>query len=97
METRGGTQPLMGESSLYYAIYTDRPGAETPKTDPEAYEFAGVMAMLNSSHGDMMSEPGWIMIMKPYQVSLLRPLLPTPFRICVRAHANASMCSAPTC
>ncbi|RSH91034.1 hypothetical protein EHS25_010210 [Saitozyma podzolica] len=53
--------------SLFYAIFTDKPGGDTPKTDPSEYEFAGVLGMISSSVSDMMSEPGWILIMKPYQ------------------------------
>jgi hypothetical protein len=53
---------------MLYAIFTDRPGPDTPPTDPADYEFAGSMAFINSSVADQMSEPGHIMIMKPYQV-----------------------------
>lgn len=59
---------MTSQDSLFYAIFTDKPGGDTPKTDPSEYEFAGVLGMISSSVSDMMSEPGWILIMKPYQV-----------------------------
>ncbi|KAK4687051.1 hypothetical protein P7C73_g3067, partial [Tremellales sp. Uapishka_1] len=54
-------------SSLFYAIYTDQPGPDTPPTDPKDYVFAGVFGQINSSVPNATSEPGWIRIMKPFQ------------------------------
>ncbi|CAD6563945.1 MAG: hypothetical protein TREMPRED_002388 [Tremellales sp. Tagirdzhanova-0007] len=53
--------------SLFYAIFTDKPGSDTGPTDAKDYVFAGVIGMIASSQRDLMSEPGWILIMKPFQ------------------------------
>jgi len=52
---------------LFYAIFTDPPGKDTPPTDPKDYVFAGVMGMIFTSPSDLMCEPGWVLIMKPFQ------------------------------
>jgi hypothetical protein len=52
-----------------HAVYTDTPGADTPKTDPKDYVFAGVMSCINASFDDMTAEPGYIIILPPFQVS----------------------------
>jgi hypothetical protein len=52
-----------------HAVYTDAPGADTPKTDPKDYVFAGVMSCINASYDDMTAEPGYIIILPPFQVS----------------------------
>lgn len=51
-----------------HAVYTDAPGADTPKTDPKDYVFAGVMSCINASYDDMTAEPGYIIILPPFQV-----------------------------
>ena len=56
------------QSALFYAVYTDKPGPDTPTTDPKDYQFAGVMGQISSSVPDMTAEPGFIMIDTPYQV-----------------------------
>ncbi|ORY25657.1 acyl-CoA N-acyltransferase [Naematelia encephala] len=57
--------------SLFYAIYTDKPGAGEntgiSKLDPDQYEFAGIIGMIASSAVHMTLEPGYILIMPPYQ------------------------------
>jgi len=58
------------QSSLFYAVYTDKPGPDTPQTDPKDYVFAGVMGQISSSVPHMTAEPGYIMIDKPFQVRI---------------------------
>lgn len=65
---------LIIQSALFYAVYTDQPGPDTPKTDPKDYQFAGVMGQISSSVPDMTAEPGFIMIDKPFQVGYRRVL-----------------------
>ena len=60
---------LISKNSLFYAVYTDKPGSDTPKTDPKDYVFAGVMGQISSSVPHMTAEPGYIMIDKPFQVT----------------------------
>jgi hypothetical protein len=62
----GGADP---QDSLFYAVFTDQPGSDTPKTDPKDYVLAGVMGQISSSYADSTAEPGFIMILKPFQVS----------------------------
>jgi hypothetical protein len=57
------------QDSLFYAVFTDQPGSDTPKTDPKDYVLAGVMGQISSSYADSTAEPGFIMILKPFQVS----------------------------
>lgn len=57
------------KNNLLHAIYTGPLGPEPAPTDPADYEFAGVIGMINSSWEDMVSEPGWIQILTPFQVS----------------------------
>ncbi|RSH91026.1 hypothetical protein EHS25_010202 [Saitozyma podzolica] len=54
-------------ATLMHAIYTDAPGPDTPKTDPKDYVFAGVMSCINASYDDMTAEPGYIIILPPFQ------------------------------
>lgn len=56
-------------SSLHYAIFTGPVDASAPAVDPKDYTFAGTCGMINSSAVHLMSEPGWIIILPPYQVS----------------------------
>jgi hypothetical protein len=67
-----GEDRLTKQGSLFYAVYTDKPGSDTPKTDPKDYAFAGVMGQISSSVPHMTAEPGYIMIDKPFQASLAR-------------------------
>jgi hypothetical protein len=53
---------------LQYAVYTDKPGSDTPATDPSEYEFAGTVSCINASADNLTAEPGWIIILPPYQV-----------------------------
>lgn len=85
----------MIQSSLQYAVYTDRPGSDTPATEPEDYEFAGTVSIINASADDLTAEPGWIVIFPPYQVSVqhvqfARQVL-TPQRTHVLTHAAGAV------
>ncbi|OCF73740.1 hypothetical protein I204_05584 [Kwoniella mangroviensis CBS 8886] len=53
-------------SALAYAIYTAPPGSDQV-VDPDDYEFAGMISMINSDAANMTSEPGWICILEKYQ------------------------------
>lgn len=73
VEIRTSSERFMGmtltaQDSLFYAIFTDQPGSDTPKTDPKDYVFAGVMGQISSSYADSTAEPGFIMILKAFQV-----------------------------
>jgi hypothetical protein len=53
-----------------HAVYTDPPGYDTHVTKTADYAFAGVMSFVNASYDDMTAEPGCIIILPPFQVSV---------------------------
>ena len=55
---------------MAFAIFTGPLGPDPTPTDPENYVFAGFMSFINSSVLDQTIEPGWIMILKPFQVGV---------------------------
>lgn len=56
------------QANCFYAIYTGPLGPEPGNVDPEDYTFAGSIGLINSSRDDMVSELGYIQILKPFQV-----------------------------
>ncbi|WVQ83021.1 hypothetical protein IAT38_005159 [Cryptococcus sp. DSM 104549] len=61
VESTGRSQP----NSLFYAIFTEPPKSTT-KVDPKDYVMAGMIAMINSDYGAMISEPGFVMIFEEF-------------------------------
>lgn len=56
------------QAHLFYAIFTGPLGSDPAPTDPKDYAFAGAISLINTSRDDMVSEPGYIQILKPFQV-----------------------------
>lgn len=56
------------QGNCFYAIFSGPLGPEPGDVKPEDYVFAGAIGLINSSRDDMVSELGYIQIMKPFQV-----------------------------
>jgi RimJ/RimL family protein N-acetyltransferase len=52
---------------MLYAIFTAPTGPSAPSTPPSSYVFAGMLAFIDSQPAHLASEPGWIIILPPFQ------------------------------
>lgn len=66
--SRSAIEPNDIKAICCYAIFTGPLGSDPAPTGPKDYSFAGAISLINTSRDDMVSELGYIQILKPFQV-----------------------------